>query len=141
MKLVFLSSLLFLSLLFITCLSNQSQIIYATSQSTNTTLITSITQNLLTVVAFLLGTSSFILGLNIQNVSRLTNVMNNYLKILILALVFPAIFIILYGIALIGNTIEPGDIHYLIILLSLFVPSGAILFLLSKIKSMTYQPK
>ena len=141
MKLVFLSSLLYLSLLFITCLSNQSQIIYATSQSTNTTLITSITQNLLTVVAFLLGTSSFILGLNIQNVSRLTNVMNNYLKVLILALVFPAIFINIYGIALIGNTIEPGDIHYLIILLSLFVPSGAILFLLSKIKSMTYQPK
>jgi hypothetical protein len=58
-----------------------------------------------------------------------------------LALVFPAIFIILYGIALIGNTIEPGDIHNLIILLSLFVPSGAISFLVSKIKSMTYQPK
>ena len=132
---------MYLSLLFITCLSNQSQIIYATSQSTNTTLITSITQNLLTVVAFLLGTSSFILGLNIQNVSRLTNVMNNYLKILILALVFPAIFINIYGIALIGITIEQGDIHYLIILFSLFVPSGAILFLLSKIKSMAYQPK
>ncbi len=141
MKLVLLSPLLFSSLLLITCLSNQTQIIYATTQSTNSALVTSVTQNLLTVVSFLLGTSSFILGLNIQNVSRLTSVMNKYLKILILALVFPAIFINIYGIALIGDTIEQGDIHYLIILFSLFVPSGAILFLLSKINSITYQAK
>ena len=34
------------------------------------TLIPSITQNILTIVSFLIGTSSFILGLRIQNLSR-----------------------------------------------------------------------
>lgn len=105
-------------------------------ENNNVTIVTSVIQNLLTVVSFLLGTSSFILGLNIQNITKLSIQMNNYFKILILTLVSPAIFIIIYGIFLVGTTIEANDIHYLIILISLFVPSGAILFLLSKLKSL-----
>ncbi|MFB5600443.1 MAG: hypothetical protein ACE5SW_09485 [Nitrososphaeraceae archaeon] len=105
-------------------------------ENNNVTIVTSVIQNLLTVVSFLLGTSSFILGLNIQNITKLSIQMNNYFKILILTLVLPAIFIIIYGIFLVGTTIEANDIHYLIILISLFVPSGAILFLLSKLKSL-----
>ena len=100
------------------------------TQNSDITIITSVTQNLLTVISVLLGSSSFILGLNIQNVSRLSEVTNNYLKILVLALVSPAIFIIIYGIVLVGGTIESGDVHYMIILLSLFIPSGAYYFYL-----------
>jgi hypothetical protein len=39
--------------------------------------------------------------------------MNNYL-ILIVALVSPAIFIIVYRISFVGRTSEAGNIHYLI---------------------------
>ena len=74
------------------------------TQNSDITIITSVTQNLLTVISVLLGTSSFILGLNIQNVSRLSEVTNNYLKILVLALVSPGIFIIIYGIVLVGSS-------------------------------------
>jgi hypothetical protein len=57
---------------------------------------TSVTQNLLTVVVLLLGTSSFILGLSIQNSSRLTDTMNKYFRILILAMVLPSVVINLW---------------------------------------------
>ena len=99
--------------------------------------VTPIIQNLLTVVSFLLGTASFILGIHIQNFTKLTNLMNKYLKMLILALVFPSIFIIMYGIILTSVNIAPGDIHYLIILSILFVPASIILFLVSKLKQIT----
>jgi len=94
---------------------------------------TSVTQNLLTVVALLLGTSSFILGLSIQNSSRLTNTMNRYFRILILAMVLPSVVIIIYGIVIVGYTLDPEDVHYLLLLAALFVPAGAILFLLSRL--------
>ena len=133
LKLILISFYFFLIFFF----SLSTSKIYATVDENNkVTIITGIIQNLLTVVSFLLGTSSFILGLNIQNVTKLSIRMNNYFKILILTLVLPAIFIIIYGIFLVGITIEPEDIHYLIILFSLFVPSGAILFLLTKLKSL-----
>ena len=105
----------------------------ADTVSSATTIATSVTQNLLTVVALLLGTSSFILGLSIQNSSRLTSTMNRYFRILILAMVVPSVVIIIYGIVLVGSTLDPGDVHYLLLLFSLFVPAGAILFLLSRL--------
>jgi hypothetical protein len=136
-----LSLFVFIILVVLLSLIQYPTMVMGATQNSDITIITSVTQNLLTVISVLLGTSSFILGLNIQNVSRLSEVTNNYLKILVLALVSPAIFIIIYGIVLVGSTIESGDVHYMIILLSLFIPSGAILFLLSKLKSITHQPK
>lgn len=101
----------------------------------NPALVTSITQNLLTVVSFLIGTASFILGLSIQNASRLTTTMNKYFRTMILALVIPSIVIISYGVIIVAYSVDPGDEHYLLLLFALYVPSGAILFLLTKIHS------
>ena len=96
-------------------------------------LITGITQNLLTVVSFLVGTTSFVLGLTIQNAPRLTSTMKSYFRTMILALLVPAIVIITYGIIVTAYAIDPGDEHYLLLLFALYVPSGAILFLLRKL--------
>ena len=79
----------------------------AVSESTDSSIATSATQNFLTVVSFLIGTSSFILGLSIQNASKLTATMNRYFRILILAMVIPSIVIILYGIVVVGSTLRP----------------------------------
>ena len=98
-------------------------------------LVTGITQNLLTVVSFLVGTTSFVLGLTIQNASRLTATMNSYFRTMILALLIPAIIIITYGVIITASTLDPGDEHYLLLLFALYVPSGAILFLLRKLHS------
>jgi hypothetical protein len=103
------------------------------TSSSAASIATSVTQNLLTVVALLLGTSSFILGLSIQNSSRMTDTMNRYFRILILAMVLPSVVIIVYGIFIVGSTLDPEDIHYLILLVTLFVPAGAILLLLSRL--------
>lgn len=86
-----------------------------------TSIATSVTQNLLTVVSFLIGTSSFILGLSIQNISKVepNPIINKYFNVLILALVVPSVIIIAYGIGLVGSTLEPGDVHYLLLLFSL----------------------
>jgi hypothetical protein len=109
------------------------------------TLIPSITQNILTIVSFLIGTSSFILGLRIQNLARQTqqpqpsstllplSIMNKYFELLILALVIPSIIIIIYGILLVGSVLDPGDVAYLLLLFALFIPAGAVLFLLKKL--------
>ena len=105
----------------------------AVSEGTDARVATSATQNFLTVVSFLTGTSSFILGLSISNASKLSATMNRYFRILILAMVIPAIVIIIYGIAVVGSALGPGDEHYLLLLFLLFVPTGAILFLLSRI--------
>jgi hypothetical protein len=63
----------------------------------------------------------------------LSATMNRYFRILILAMVLPAIVIIVYGIAVVGSALGPGDGHYLLLLFLLFIPTGAILFLLSRI--------
>lgn len=105
------------------------------------TIAPSITQNLLTIVAFLLGTSSFILGLSIQNSTRLTSTMSRYFRILILAMVIPSLVIIVYGIVLVEITLDADDVHYLLLLFALFVPAGAILFLLHKLHSTVPDPK
>jgi hypothetical protein len=84
-----------------------------TSQGSPIALIPRLTQNVLTIVSFLIGTSSFILGLRIQNAARTTtestpssssttttkptipsSIINKYFEILILALVIPAVIII-----------------------------------------------
>ena len=105
----------------------------AVSEDTDARVATSATQNFLTVVSFLTGTASFILGLSISNASKLSATMNRYFRILILAMVIPAIVIIVYGIAVVGSALGPGDGHYLLLLFLLFIPTGAILFLLSRI--------
>lgn len=99
-------------------------------------IITSVTDNLLTVVSFLVGTSSFVLGLRIQNLSKSASnsIINKYFTILILALIVPSVIIIAYGIFVIGSSIEPGDIDYLLLLFSLFVPAGVILYLVRKLR-------
>ncbi|MGD1837038.1 MAG: hypothetical protein ACPKPY_03140 [Nitrososphaeraceae archaeon] len=81
--------------------------------------VTPIIQNLMTVVSFLVGIVQFILGIYIQYFVKLTKIMNKYLKILMSALVFPSIFIIIYGIVLAEIIISLRNIHYLIILSNL----------------------
>ena len=93
----------------------------------------SIIQNIIGVTSFLLGTSSFLLGLYINGFSKLPEMMHRYLKILILALVFPTLFIIVYGISIIGIKIEPEDIYHQIILSVLFIPASIILLLVVKL--------
>jgi nitrogen fixation/metabolism regulation signal transduction histidine kinase len=111
-------------------------------QYTNTpiTLIPGLTQNVLTIVSLLIGTSSFILGLRIQNLARSTSssssssiIMNKYFDLLILALAIPSIIIIIFGIILVGNKLDPGDFAYLLLLFALFIPAGVVLFLVKKL--------
>jgi hypothetical protein len=113
-------------------------------QYTNTpiTLIPGLTQNVLTIVSLLIGTSSFILGLRIQNLARSTSssssssssiIMNKYFDMLILALAVPSIIIIIFGIILVGNKLDPGDFAYLLLLFALFIPAGVVLFLVKKL--------
>jgi hypothetical protein len=61
--------------------------------------------------------------------------MNKYLDLLILALVIPSVVIIIYGILLIGSHLYPGDAPYLLLLYVLFIPAGAVLVLVRKVKS------
>ena len=100
------------------------------------TLIPGLTQNVLTIVSLLIGTSSFILGLRIQNLARSTSssiIMNKYFDMLILALAIPSIIIIIFGIILVGNKLDPGDFAYLLLLFALFIPAGVVLFLVKKL--------
>jgi len=106
------------------------------------TIIPGLTQNVLTIVSFLIGTSSFILGLRMQNVARiptesptvLSSMMNKYFELLILALVIPSVIINIYGILLVGSQLYPGDTPYLLLLFALFIPAGAVLFLVRKLR-------
>ena len=84
----------------------------------------------------------FILGLRIQNLGRLTSspssssssiIMNKYFDLLILALAIPSIIIIIFGIILVGNKLDPGDFAYLLLLFALFIPAGVVLFLVKKL--------
>jgi hypothetical protein len=106
--------------------------------------------NVLAVVSFLIGTSSFILGLRIQTAARTTattestssssaaralpsSIMNKYFELLILALVIPSVIINIFGILLVGSHLYPADAPYLLLLFALFIPAGAVLFLLRKL--------
>src|SRR6188472_1082601 len=111
-------------------------------------IVPGLTGNILTVVSFLVGTSSFILGLRIQSASktaavadqgaptnRLTSssVITKYYELLIVALVAPSIVINIYGILLISSHLYIEDTPYLLLLFVLFIPIGAILFLVKKL--------
>ncbi|MGC1131549.1 MAG: hypothetical protein WA941_01900 [Nitrososphaeraceae archaeon] len=68
----------------------------------------------------LIGTSSFILGLRIQNLTRspatttpISALMNKYFELLILALAIPSVIIIVFGIIIVGIQLDPGDFAYL----------------------------
>jgi hypothetical protein len=61
--------------------------------------------------------------------------MNRYFRTMILALLIPSIVIISYGVVIVAYSVDSGDEHYLLLLFTLYVPSGAILFLLTRIYS------
>lgn len=122
-----------------------------TSQGAPLVLIPAITGNILAIVSFLLGTSSFILGLKIQSAAKATTestptstpstpsalsalTMHKYFDLLILALVIPSVAINIFGILLVGSHLYLQDAPYLLVLLALFIPAGAILFLLKKLR-------
>jgi hypothetical protein len=120
-----------------------------TAQGLPVVIVPGITQNILTVVSFLIGTSSFILGLRIQSAGRTTtttgstsssattlppSAMHKYFELLILALVIPSIGLNAYGIVLVGSQLYLPDAPYLSLLFALFIPAGAILFLLRKLR-------
>jgi len=117
-----------------------------TAQGLPIVLVPAIIGNILAVVSFLIGTSSFILGLRIQNAARTTttastppssmlpsSLMNKYFALLILALIIPSIIINMYGILLVGSHLYLPDAPYLSLLFALFIPAGAILFLVKKL--------
>ena len=119
-----------------------------TAQGLPIFLVPAIIGNILAVVSFLIGTSSFILGLRIQSAARTTtttgstssssatlpsSVMHKYFELLILALVIPSIGINAYGILLVGSHLYLPDAPYLSLLFALFIPAGAILFLVKKL--------
>ena len=119
-----------------------------TSQGLPVVIVPGLTQNILTVVSFLIGTSSFILGLRIQSAARTTttttgstssptlpsSAMQKYFELLILALVIPSIVLNTYGILLVGSQLYLPDAPYLSLLFALFIPAGAILFLVEKLR-------
>jgi hypothetical protein len=53
-----------------------------------------------------------------------------------LALVIPAIIINIFGILLVGSHLYSGDSPYLVLVYALFIPAGAILFLVAKLHSL-----
>ena len=59
--------------------------------------------------------------------------MNKYFELLILALVIPSVIINIYGILLVGSHLYPEDAPYLLLLFALFIPVGAVLFLVRKL--------
>lgn len=99
--------------------------------------LSSVIQNMLTVVSFLIGTCSFILGLTIQNSSKMSMQIYKYSKILMLAMVIPSLITITYGIIIVGYGLELGDISYLLLLFVLYVPAGVIVLLISKLDSIS----
>lgn len=151
--------LLFISFLYVTdnniAIAQQQQPQQQqTSQGAPLALIPGITGNILSAVSFLIGTSSFILGQRIQSASKNASstsnsttttketqstspspsATNKYFDFLILALVIPSIIINVYGILMVGSHLYPEDMPYLLLLFILFIPMGAILFLLKKLR-------
>lgn len=127
----------------------QQQQLQLTKQGAPVAVIPGITGNVLSTVSFLIGTSSFILGLKIQNVVKTfksrdptkdttiinypLDKVNKYYEILILALVIPAIMTNIFGIMVVENHLYAEEKSYLLIFYVLFIPIGAILFLVKKL--------
>ena len=114
-------------------------------------IIPSLSGNVLGMVSFLIGTSSFILGQRIYSVrttiaSSISSppspptlpalMLDKYFELLILALIVPAVVINIYGILLVGSHLYPEDAPYFLLLCAPFVPAGAVLFLLGKLRSL-----
>ena len=113
-------------------------------------IVPGLTSNILTGVSFLIGTSSFILGLRIQSVAKTivavddsvktgqpiaspSTTITRYYELLILALVLPSIVINIYGILAVASHLYFEDAPYLLLLFVLFIPIGVILFLVKKL--------
>jgi hypothetical protein len=129
----------------------QQQQFQQTAQGFPIALIPGLTGNILAVVSFLIGTSSFILGQRIQSASKIISSTSNsdtstnetkspspspfikYFDFLILALVVPSIVINIYGIFTVASHLYPEDMPYLLLLFVLFIPMAVILFLLRKL--------
>jgi hypothetical protein len=122
-------------------LTTQNSTASAQQVSEHLQLVPGITGNVLTVVSFLIGTSSFIVGLRIQNatnnVTTPSSSITGYFELLILALVIPAIIFNIYGIFLVEGHLDPSNSPYLILIYAHFIPAGAILFLVVKSHSLT----
>lgn len=120
-------------------------------------IVPGLTSNILTGVSFLIGTSSFILGLRIQSIHKSLKTIDNsnqlenstispsttvtkYYELLILALVFPAIVINVYGILAVASHLYFEDAPYLLLLFVLFIPIGVILFLVKKLHRQITEP-
>jgi uncharacterized SAM-binding protein YcdF (DUF218 family) len=118
----------------------QNQTAQSTRLGAPVAIVPGVTGNVLTVVSFLIGTSSFIMGLRIQNAAKSTTAsslsITKYFEILILALVIPAIIINIFGILLVGSHLYPADSPYLVLVYALFIPAGAILLLVIKLHSL-----
>jgi heme/copper-type cytochrome/quinol oxidase subunit 2 len=115
------SSILVLVFLFIENYTVDAQQQNQTAQSIRLgapiAIVPGVTGNVLTVVSFLIGTSSFIMGLRIQNAAKSTTTsslsITKYFEIL--ALVIPAIIINIFGILLVGSHLYPADSPYLVL--------------------------
>jgi hypothetical protein len=117
-----------------------------TSQGAPIILIPTLTQNILTIGGLLIGIAAFTLGLRIQNATRTTtgssitpstlppSIMKKYSDLLILALIIRAVFTTSYGIVVVGSHLSPEDFSFLLLLFPLFIPVGAVLFLLIKLR-------
>jgi hypothetical protein len=121
----------------------QSQL---TRQGFPISMIPSLSGNILGMVSFWIGTSSFILGQRIYSArtastsststpTLATSLLDKYFELLILALVLPALVINIYGMLLIGYHLYEEDWPYFLLLCAPFIPAGVILFLLGKLRA------
>lgn len=131
----------------------QNQTLQLTRQGFPISIIPSLSGNVLGMVSFLIGTSSFILGqriygartaltsISISSPSSFTpkltaSMLDKYFELLILALVVPALVLNIYGILLVGTHLYVEDAPYFLLLCAPFIPAGAILFLLGKLRAL-----
>lgn len=126
----------------------QNQTQQLTTRGFPISIIPSLSGNILGMVSFLIGTSSFILGQRIYSVRTTTasspsstallpaSMLDKYFELLILALIVPALVINLYGILLVGSHLYPEDAPYFLLLCAPFIPAGAVLFLVGKLRSL-----
>ena len=114
-------------------LQQQQQPQLQTTQGVPIVFIPAVTGNILAVVSFLIGTSSFILGLRIQSAARTTTTessssatlpsseIHKYFELLILAMVIPAIGLNTYGILILASHLYLRDSPYHSFLLSSYL--------------------
>ena len=110
----------FLPLIFVILLFTFPSALAQETQSYNddrSSIVTSATQNLLTVVSFLIGYFFFSFSTEHTKYSKTppNPIITKYFNVLILALMVPSVVIIIYGIILIGVSIEPKNLHYLLL--------------------------